>query len=209
MENDSKKTEWPRLDSRVLDKKYGTKPKPVHKSVSFRRWFCNSVVRLCEAVAERKRLSRADDAAEKRLRDFRQKHLRKAMRGTATIQERIAYLRNETAFYNAESNLAHAYSNLCDIVRLTREEIVQAWQRHTDRAVKRYADAPDTERHRIMCEIAGLYGVFCLVDDFDIVRGSMNIDFVYDEVAKARRKFERLGDSAGFFEDVMHRSGLL
>lgn len=209
MENDSKKTEWPRLDSRVLDKKYGTKPKPVHKSVSFRRWFCNSVVRLCEAVAERKRLSRADDAAEKRLRDFRRKRLRKTMRGTATIQERIEYLRNETAFYNAESNLAHAHNNLCDIVRLMREQIAQAWQRHADRAAKRCAQASDTERHRIMREIAGLYGVFCLADDFDIVRGAMNIDFVYDEVSKARRRFERLGDTADIFEDVVHRSGLL
>ena len=90
-----------------------------------------------------------------------------------------------------------------------REQIVQAWQRHADRAAKRCAQASDTERHRIMHEIAGLYGVFCLVDDFDIVRGSMNIDFVYNEVAKARHKFERLGDIAGFFEDVVHRSNLL
>lgn len=71
------------------------------------------------------------------------------------------------------------------------------------------AQASDTERHRIMREIAGLYGVFCLADDFDIVRGSMNIDFVYDEVAKARRRFERLSDIADFIEDVAHRSGLL
>lgn len=147
---------------------------------------------LVDALADLVRLQKELDDANRDLQDSVEAQRKcyqqrpgglgdKQLRGRIKYAERCYHVETE------RERLRLLVDKCRTCVRLQRERIVQAWQRHADRAAKRYARESGEERHRIMREIAGLYAVFCMVDNFSIVDGDVYIGFVYKEAEKALR----------------------
>ncbi len=157
------------------------------RTKNFRWW-------LVDALADLVRMQDELDDANRSLRDaeeVRRKSLRQIPSGTGDkrLRGRIRYAELRYRTVSERERLMMLVDKCKACVLLQRERIVQAWQRHADRAAKRYAQATDTERHRVMREIAGIYAVFCMVDIYAVC-GDVYIGFVYDAFAKAasRRK---------------------
>lgn len=141
------------------------------RNKNFKKWLVDALADLDRMQEELDNANRdLQDAVETQRKCYQQRPgflCDKQLRGRIKYAERCYHVETE------RERLRLLVDKCGACVRLQRERIVQAWQRHADRAAKRYAQATDTERHRVMREIAGLYAVFCMVDNFSIVGGDV------------------------------------
>lgn len=154
---------------------------------------------LVDALEDLARMHRELADAKRGLKDAeeaRQKCFERQPRGVGDrlLRGKIKYA---ILRYRAESErerLRQLVDKCESCVRLQRERIVQAWHRHVQRSLKRIAGCSITQSRAEWRRIAGLYAVFCMVDNYETVRGNPYISYTYDETVKriASLKFTNL-----------------
>lgn len=110
--------------------------------------------------------------------------------GDKLLRVKIEYaiLNYQTA---SESERLRLLVDKCETcVRLQRERIVQAWHRHVQRSLKRISGRSDMQARAEWRRIAGLYAIFCMVDNYETVRGNPYISYVYEETVKRIASFK-------------------
>lgn len=152
------------------------------KHKSFNAWFV-------DALEDLARMHRALDDAKRGLKaalEARQRCFARQPRGAGDklLRGKIKYA---ILRYRAESERERLWQlvDKCEsCVRLQRERIAQAWHHHVQRSLKRISGCSDTQMRAEWRRIAGLYAVFCMVDNYETVRGNPYISYVYDETVK-------------------------
>lgn len=144
---------------------------------------------LVDALEDLARMHSELEDAKRGLKDAEEARQRCFARQPRGVGDKV--LRGKIKYailrYRAESELVRTrlLVEKCEsCVRLQRERIVQAWHRHVQRSLKRISGCSDTQMHAEWRRIAGLYAVFCMVDQYDIVRGNPYISYVYEETVK-------------------------
>lgn len=152
------------------------------KSKRFERWFVDALEDLSRMQRELNDAKCGLEDAAEAWRRWNARQPRGA--GDKLLRGKIKYaiLRYQTDYDRYRLRLLFDKCETC--VRLQRERIVQAWHRHVQRSLKKCAGYSDEYIRAEWRRIAGLYAVFCMVDDYDIVRGNPYIGYVYDETTK-------------------------
>ena len=144
---------------------------------------------LVDALEDLARMHRELEDAKRGLKDAEEARQRCFARQPRGVGDKL--LRGKIKYailrYRTESERERV-QNLVEkcgsCLRLQRERIVQAWQRHVQRSLKRISGRSDTQARAEWRRIAGLYAVFCMVDNYETVRGNPYISYVYEETVK-------------------------
>lgn len=151
-----------------------------HKS--FNAW-------LVDALEDLARMHRELEDAKRGLKDAeeaRQRCFARQPRGAGDklLRGKIKYAILRYRIESERERMRQLVDKCDTCLRLQRERIVQAWHRHVQRSLKRIAGCSITQSRAEWRRIAGLYAVFCMVDNYETVRGNPYISYAYEETVK-------------------------